>query len=36
MSISANYPQPVFVNGYACNNCSDVALAKQNIDPAHP
>ena len=24
------------VNGYVCHNCSDVALAKRNIDPAHP
>jgi hypothetical protein len=24
------------VNGYICHNCSDVALAKRNIDPAHP
>jgi hypothetical protein len=24
------------VNGYVCHNCSDVALAKRNVDPAHP
>jgi hypothetical protein len=24
------------VNGYYCRNCSDVELAKKNIDPAHP
>jgi hypothetical protein len=24
------------VNGYVCRDCSDVALAKRNIDPAHP
>ena len=24
------------VNGYVCQNCSDVALAKKDIDPAHP
>jgi len=24
------------VNGYVCHNCSDVALAKRNIDPARP
>ena len=24
------------VNGYVCNNCSDVALAKRDINPAHP
>jgi hypothetical protein len=24
------------VNGYACRNCADEALAKRGIDPAHP
>ncbi len=24
------------VNGYQCRNCTDVSLAKKNIDPAHP
>jgi hypothetical protein len=24
------------VNGYVCHNCSDVALAKKGVDPAHP
>ena len=24
------------VNGYVCFNCADVALAKKDIDPAHP
>jgi hypothetical protein len=24
------------VNGYICYNCTDVANAKKNIDPAHP
>ena len=24
------------VNGYVCRNCSDVSLAKRNVDPAHP
>ncbi|MFZ4601905.1 MAG: hypothetical protein ACOYM8_05570 [Caulobacterales bacterium] len=24
------------VNGYVCRDCADVALAKRNIDPAHP
>lgn len=24
------------VNGYICHNCSDVALAKKGVDPAHP
>ena len=33
---TVNYPSPVTVNGYACKNCTDVDLAKQHIDPAHP
>lgn len=33
---SVNYPSPVRVNGYACKNCSEVDLAAQHIDPAHP
>lgn len=24
------------INGYVCHDCADVALAKRNIDPAHP
>ena len=36
MAISANYPVPVYVNGYACNNCTQVAEAKKGIDPADP
>jgi hypothetical protein len=24
------------VNGYVCRDCTDVALAKRQIDPAHP
>lgn len=36
MAISANYPQPVYVNGYACIDCAEVAEAKRDIDPAHP
>ena len=24
------------VNGYVCNNCSDVELAKKGVDPARP
>ncbi|HEY3812231.1 MAG TPA: hypothetical protein VGL66_03320 [Caulobacteraceae bacterium] len=24
------------VNGYICQSCSDVSLAHQGIDPAHP
>jgi hypothetical protein len=33
---SANYPQPVEVNGFLCRNCTDVDNAKKHIDPAHP
>jgi len=37
MSIgSANYPQPVQVNGFICHNCTEVDHAKKHIDPAHP
>ena len=36
MTISGNYAHPVYVNGYRCNNCTDVANAKKHIDPAHP
>ena len=36
MTISANYPTPVYVNGYACNNCTQVAEAKKGVDPADP
>jgi hypothetical protein len=36
MAISVDYPQPVYVNGFACMNCAQVAEAKQDIDPAHP
>jgi hypothetical protein len=36
MSLSVNYPSPVQVNGYACNNCTEVDEAKKHIDPAHP
>ena len=36
MSISADYPQPVQVNGFACKNCTDVDNAKKHIDPRHP
>lgn len=36
MAISANYAQPVYVNGYACLNCAQVAEAKRDIDPTHP
>jgi len=36
MNVSANYPNPVQVNGYTCRNCTDVDYAKKHIDPAHP
>jgi hypothetical protein len=36
MTVSANYPTPVQVNGYSCRNCTDVDYAKKHIDPAHP
>ena len=36
MSVSANYPEPVQVNGFTCRNCTDVDFAKKHIDPAHP
>ena len=36
MTISANYPTPVLVNGYSCDNCAQVAEAKKGIDPADP
>jgi hypothetical protein len=31
--INANYPRPVLVNGYECDNCADVAKAKKGVDP---
>ena len=36
MTISGNYPSPVYVNGYQCNNCAQVAEAQKDIDPADP
>jgi hypothetical protein len=36
MAISGDYPQPVYVNGFSCKNCTDVDYAKKHIDPAHP
>jgi hypothetical protein len=33
---SVNYPSPVMVNGYSCQNCSQVDEAKAHIDPQHP
>ena len=36
MTVSANYPTPVQVNGFTCRNCTDVDYAKKHIDPAHP
>ncbi len=35
-SVSSDYPSPITVNGYSCRNCSDVAKAQRNIDPADP
>ena len=36
LTVSANYPTPVQVNGFSCRNCTDVDYAKKHIDPAHP
>ena len=36
MAISGDYANPVTVNGFSCKNCTEVDLAKKNIDPAHP
>jgi hypothetical protein len=36
MAVNGDYSTPVYVNGYACWNCTDVANAKKDIDPAHP
>ena len=36
LTLSVNYPTPVWVNGFQCRNCSDVDLAKKHIDPDHP
>lgn len=36
MVINSDYARPVQVNGFTCRNCTDVANAKKNIDPAHP
>ena len=36
VTIGADYPSPVIVNGYSCKNCTDVDYAKKHIDPAHP
>jgi hypothetical protein len=33
---TVNYPVPVLVNGYRCQNCSQVDEAKKNIDPQNP
>jgi len=33
---SVNYPNPVYVNGFSCKNCTEVDEAKKHIDPAHP
>ena len=36
MTTSVNYPTPVMVNGYLCQNCTQVDEAKAHIDPQHP
>ncbi len=36
VALSVNYPNPVWVNGFECRNCTDVDNAKKHIDPAHP
>ena len=36
MEINATYPSPVYVNGFSCRNCSEVALADKFIDPSNP
>jgi len=36
MAISTDYKTPVYVNGFACKNCTDVDNAKKHIDPEHP
>lgn len=36
MAIGSDYPSPVTVNGFSCRNCSEVDLARRNIDPARP
>ena len=36
MAINGDYSSPIQVNGFNCRNCTDVANAKKNIDPAHP
>ena len=36
MAVGGDYSSPVYVNGYACWNCHQVAEAKQDINPADP
>jgi len=36
VAISTDYKTPVYVNGFACKNCTDVDNAKKHIDPQHP
>lgn len=33
MQIGGDYPRPVMINGYACNNCAEVSAAKRGLDP---
>jgi hypothetical protein len=34
--MDGNYSSPIMVNGYSCDNCAQVALAKKDINPAQP
>ncbi len=34
--MDGNYASPITVNGFSCDNCAQVALAKKDINPAHP
>jgi hypothetical protein len=34
--MDVTYPSTVYVNGFACKNCTDVDNAVRHIDPAHP
>jgi hypothetical protein len=36
VAVSADFPVPILVNGYACRNGTDVGRAQKNIDPARP
>jgi hypothetical protein len=36
VSISGDYSNPVYVNGYQCWNCTQVDQATKGVDPANP